>query len=621
MKTIKSILYFLAVVATGFITACSDSDEYVAGGENGMGVYFPASLSSEVHVTKSQAGLEIPVMRTQTSEAISIDVSGMCPTAPTIFTFPDQISFAAGEGEKMLVIGIDQSQLKEDTGYYIFLSLGDSDNTSNYGLDVYEFTLTLPGPWTSLGKATFSDGILATLVGWPVPTIEVEIEESGRTKGLFRLHNPYGEAYAAAMEELLGDAWASAAGTYTETVIEIDASDANAVVIPSQAIGRTLIPFGNPVIGTVQPGKLENGVITFPVKGLSIQIPESENAGNYYANATGEFYVALPGAILLKPSVSVTYNGTYLDKRGNSSAILEFTPNEDVQKIYYTVVTGNITKDESALAAQAKGMVDGTNKNTKIIETKGATDMVNELYALEVSGQYTVVAVPVGMEEGQTIQGPTVGYVFNFVAGGEKPATMPLEEGYYKFSTGKDEQGKEYFNTIVVSQIEGNEYKVENLYEYPGFCYATYDDVEGTLTLDGRANLPTETGTQDFDDFFGNFYFVFNEEQTMVSGIFCFNEEVKDALPETMAPWIIHVDPATGYLSETENYLYDIVANLEGDKITTLAGFANITVSGTVMEKTNEAPKTNSVLHASRMPAPLAMNFSSFRRVLAPHRF
>ena len=618
MKNMKSLLYLLAVAAAGFFTACSDSDEYVAGGENGMGVFFPATLPSEVELSEGQTSLTIPVMRSQSTEAYTMDVLGACTTANGIFTFPTEITFAAGESEKQLVITFDKSKLEEELRYYITVALGDSDNISNYGMGTYNFAAVLVGPWTSLGKAIYSDGILCSLFGWETATYEVEIEESGRTSGLYRLKNPYGDTFSSIIENTVAD-WADMAGTAYDTYIQIDASDPNKVFIAPQPIGRVLNTYGEPTIGTITEGKLEKGVITFPVQGLFVEIPESDNAGKYYANNSGQFRVVLPGASLTNPTVKVTYQGTYLDKRGNSSAILEFAPNEDVQKIYYTVVQGNISRDQEALAAQAKGMLDGTIADTKIVTTDGNTASVNELYPLEVSDKYTVVAVPVGQEDGQMIEGETVGYLFTFVAGGEKPEIVSLQEGYYIFSTGEDDKGTEYFNTIAVSEIEGGdgtEWKVENLFDYPGFMYATYNEEEGSLTLDGKASLPTQSqGMQDVD-FFGEFYFNYDEAGTMASGIFCFTEEIKDQLPGNgKSPWILLVDPTTGYLYQTENYLYDLVGKIEGDQITDLVGFANITVAGTAVEYTEEAPASLALSTAKKLPAPIAMNFSSVSRM------
>lgn len=166
-----------------------------------------------------------------------------------------------------------------------------------------------PEVWKSLGKATYTDDIVSGMYGKsatetldPV-SYEVEVQESQDRPGVYRLVNPYGEAYPYNEP---GD-WDDSKDYY----LEIDASDPKAVYYDLQDLG---LDWGDGAMFSISYagynylngktkeeiaaaglfGKLEKGVITFPEKGLLVGFDGNNNL--YYGNTRSAFKIVLPSA-------------------------------------------------------------------------------------------------------------------------------------------------------------------------------------------------------------------------------------------------------------------------------------------------------------------------------------
>ena len=152
--------------------------------------------------------------------------------------------------------------------------------------------------WESLGMALYTDDLIEGIFSAAVPvSYEVEVLESTKTPGLYRLKNPYGEAYPYNED---GD-WDDSMDYF----LEIDATDPNAVSIDAQELG---LDWGYGMISVVgvATGTLANGVITFPEKAFYLAMA-GYNGGNwsFYGNPSGAFKLVLPGAAEAKAFKSV----------------------------------------------------------------------------------------------------------------------------------------------------------------------------------------------------------------------------------------------------------------------------------------------------------------------------
>ena len=166
-------------------------------------------------------------------------------------------------------------------------------------------------PWKSLGEGYFVDDLICPLFNYTVADYgneyPVEIDESTSTPGLYRLKAMYSAVAADfGVESGTGD-------------VLVHAENANAVYIPLQPLELTLGsngPFsistdagelveehGFDVVYAKLPnifGRLENGVITFPLlesqSGSQYQLYAILGEKYYLGGKSGSFKIVLPGA-------------------------------------------------------------------------------------------------------------------------------------------------------------------------------------------------------------------------------------------------------------------------------------------------------------------------------------
>ncbi len=189
-------------------------------------------------------------------------------------------------------------------GTYTLLAVtyGNGD-AQEYAYKSFTFSLTAD-PWTSLGYCLYTEDFMTTFWSVDNVTYEVEIQESSDTPGLFRLVNPYCEAYPYNDP---GD-WDDSQNWY----IEINCEDPDGVYIDLQDTGcdwgygdiyvysmaANYLDAGYPlsvIKAAGYCGTYADGVITFPTKQLLIYMP-GYSSSIYYANTNGAFKVVMPSA-------------------------------------------------------------------------------------------------------------------------------------------------------------------------------------------------------------------------------------------------------------------------------------------------------------------------------------
>ena len=183
MKAIKKLLYFLAVAGTTmFASSCTDDLEYnPAGQPSGQQVYFAVDLAETINLEENSSSVTIPVSRVVTKEAASFSI--FATEESGLFTIPSTVNFAAGESTANLVITYTYSALTQDQAYSCTLTIGDTENTSPYGMTSYEFSLIAPSPWTSLGMGTLTDDVITGAFSVENQVFEVEIQQSDKEPG------------------------------------------------------------------------------------------------------------------------------------------------------------------------------------------------------------------------------------------------------------------------------------------------------------------------------------------------------------------------------------------------------------------------------------------------------
>ena len=467
MKTLKNIFYFLAAASLLGFTSCSDDPETTS--LKGDQVFFGTDLSSTIQLEENSSSITIPILRLNADNAASYPI--FTSDESGLFTLPTSADFAAGENTANLVITYNYAELTQDKEYPCTLTIGDSENTSPYGLSKYEFTLVAPAPWTSLGMATYTEDVITAAYGIDNVSFEVEIQQSDNNEGVYRLKNLYRAGTGLFSFYNFKDATGAASDYY----ITIDCTNPDAVTIAEQPLGFTLVGMGELRLFSTAAGTFKDGVITFPKNGLSLVIPTISD--NFPTNGSGLFRLVLPGVSdVAAPAVTVAYKGSFIDAASNkSNAVLDFTLNETATSYKFAVVEGNITKDEAAIKETAGKIVDGSLESTE------GTASGSVLYLLAVSGTFTVVAVPFNAEGDA---GAAAAAAFIYSAEGA-PDIVQVQTGNYTVHVTDAKDG--YDCPLTLTAGDGfNEFVLDGLFGFTDYAFiGEYDPTTLTITFDG----------------------------------------------------------------------------------------------------------------------------------------
>ena len=467
MKTLKNIFYFLAAASLVGFTSCSDDDATTS--LKGAQIFFSTESPSTVEIEKGQSSVQLSIERMNATEAISVPLYSTDESG--LFSMPTEVSFNAGETSAKVTVNFSFDALTTDVSYPLQITIGDTENSSPYGLSTYSFNIIYPSPYTSLGNAQYTEDLLTAVYGIGNDTFPVEVQQSDENPSVYRLKNLYHVDSPFFQLYSFSDGY----GTTSDYYITIDCTNPDAVTIAEQPLGFTLQGYGELLVKSVEPGTFKEGVITFPAEGLALNIPTISD--NYPTNASGLFKVVLPGASdVAAPAVTVAYLGSFIDgSSATTNAVFSFTLNETATSYKFAVVEGNITKDEAALTETAGKIVDG------LLESTEGTASGNVLHPLTVSGTFTVVAVPFNAE-GES--GATAAASFIYSAEGA-PELVKVQTGNYSVHVANAENGYDCALTLTAGD-GANEFLLDGLFEFTDCPFVgVYDPVELTITFDG----------------------------------------------------------------------------------------------------------------------------------------
>ena len=371
MKIYSKLLATLALVPfIAGLTACSDEHaEYTAAEKlTNAQVYFSNKLPTSVALVNEGEGvINVTLNRVKTNEALTVNLVGTQPEEQTLqFNVPESVTFAEGENSVEFDVTYDPSQVEYDTDYACSITISDEEYTTPYGSSAYSFIGSIAAPWESLGKATFTENCLGAYYGAKTVTYQVEIQENKLKPGYYRLVNPYGAAYPYNEE---GD-WDDSQDYY----LYIHAEDPDFVYMPYQGMGVdwgdgefALMDFAfyymaaqgmspENVKAQGHGGKLQDGIITWPTKGLLFAIGED---GYYYGNVSGEFEIVLPGYTKADYTVTAAFAGILTTAEEESQAVVDLTKAADVATAKYALTDASVKEDEAA-AAIAAGELEAT---------------------------------------------------------------------------------------------------------------------------------------------------------------------------------------------------------------------------------------------------------------------
>ena len=198
MKLFNHILYSTAALGLSLLvmTSCDDKVEYTpAGGVSGAQVYFSPNPKTQYQLSEDNNSFTIDIYRANANEAITVPVTVTSDeenTNPGAFSFPDYVSFAAGEKQASYVVTYDLTDMEYDDNQYFTLKIDDAAATP-YGVQTLDITCVYPAPWTLLGKGQYYDyywGVQDTEDDWFGP-VTVNVYQNDIDPAIYRISNPY----------------------------------------------------------------------------------------------------------------------------------------------------------------------------------------------------------------------------------------------------------------------------------------------------------------------------------------------------------------------------------------------------------------------------------------------
>ncbi|MCF0179023.1 MAG: hypothetical protein HUJ97_02080 [Bacteroidales bacterium] len=417
MKKIFKYSYAaLFAVLSVVLASCSNDIEYIPAPQvTTPEVYFPMANNEKITLTSAETTFSIPVYRVKTDASAEVPVIVTIPQSSKIKCQKPTVSFSAGSSKSELEFSFDPAEMIYDTFDTIHIAITDAAYISDYGVSDLSFIVGMPAPWISLGKAMYREDCVSTFFGVDNLEYPVEIQENQEIPGLYRLVNPYGAAYPY---NETGD-WDASVDWY----IEINATDPEGVYIEKQATGmnwgygmfniwsmadyymkkgQTL----DQVKEAGYTGTFQNGVITFPVEGLLINMADYQSGGFYSSNVNGMFRVILPGYSVADYSASATVVGRFIDTKENGQAIVNVSLGADVAYAKAVMVAGKNKTEEAMqlIEEDAESVVTITNSGDVYFPYENGGDHTVVVLTYDASGAVQdgvsiTVNIPLGTKE------------------------------------------------------------------------------------------------------------------------------------------------------------------------------------------------------------------------------
>lgn len=428
MKAIKYFLYTL--IATFVFAGCSDDPTYTRGeseADGCYGVYFPAQdNAADLELDPADPTvLTFTAMRTNDTDAITVPVT-VTGSEAEIFS-ASEISFDDGATETTFQVSFPNAEI--GTPYSCNIQINDKKYAFIYGEKAsgvsFSVTRVKWNPVIGEGGETMGkwrDDIVSSAYGLPGVYAEcdrIEFFERDDKPGYYRIIDTYSPYFLSLLwppyspEDL--------AENCQSTINYIDATDPEKVWFPIQTTGVTCNSSDGPIgfASTVKAnfpdrsteyfGKMENGIITFPKGGLSIQLGSSwyHTAGN----SSGLLRIMMPGVKAYDYSLALSASEP-ADGKVEIAAKL----GANVAKVKYAFFEGVF--GDAIAKANSAGIDAGT------VESKEITADGTIVAELEETGKYTIVAnIYDEAGELQKYEFLSFGYV---KAGDDKPVVLSV---------------------------------------------------------------------------------------------------------------------------------------------------------------------------------------------------
>ena len=356
----------LSVALMAGVSSCTEVAEYEAPQvPNNAQVYFPNTASSTISLNNEQDSFVVKVTRAVAGGELIVPISAASDSVD-VFTFPENVVFAADSLTADVVVKFDFANIIPDTDYPVSIELL-GDDTTPYGASAVNLVVKY-APWTEwtlfgTGTLTLSQYWSGTLSG-----VKVYVRESALdpTKKQF--------TYAA-----------SATGAFDyQMLIDYNAATGECT------IGEHFTGFNHSSYGPLYfsdlntyAGEYQAPSYFEPEKGLfSLYLIYYVGAGYF---GYGYEYLQLDGYTQPDYSLQMEEKGHYISPDGTDNALVYIYKGADAFSYKYAITSGAL--DEEGLNAMVSGIIEGT------VESVESEESGYHLFPLTEAGPYTVVAV------------------------------------------------------------------------------------------------------------------------------------------------------------------------------------------------------------------------------------
>lgn len=436
------------------LSACSSDDDYQRATVSGAQVYFPNTLGKTIETPNTASSFTVPVYRVNTAGQLTVPLNITMGEGSIYTPAAQQVTFADGSNTAELVFNYDPAKVVFGDYYDITVAIDGEGNATDYGLSTYAFKAGKTA-WVDMdGTAMYREDCITTFFGVGNDIIELDIQKNVVTEGVYRLVNPYGEAYPYNEP---GD-WDDSKDYY----LTVNASDPDYVYVEKSDTGmdwgygmfsiQSLVSYylsKGTDLATIKAehpeyfGTLKGGVITMPAGSLLLSMADYKEGAWYPSNAGGKFAIALPGSRIADYSVEYTYLGRLTDASDNDFIRGKFKLGKDIYSVKYAMASAD--DDIDAVVA---GIIDGS---IEAPEMKRSEAEPFEVAMDGPSGKYYLVVV-VFDASGEAVS--TEAFEIKYKSSKDSAETWsPIYVGTYVYGAQSFSQsGSLFFDEVITAE-------------------------------------------------------------------------------------------------------------------------------------------------------------------------
>lgn len=413
MKINKLFSFLLGGALVMGAASCTDEVEYNgADAITGNGVYFPELESTDVAIEQNTSSVTVELLRTNGEAQLNVPLRSSVTdkdgnaVANNPFDIPTTVTFPAGVVKIQVPISYVFADVEPEYNYYVHLSV-EGEEITPYGRVNQTYVLKY-APWSDFelyNKSTEPAVCTYTLFGIDDREVPVYVSKSLIGAGFKYRFGDWG----CLPEEQEDEEVSFVNGRNLILTVEKDPIPADKA--PGKIADRFYPAHMEPFISGDENswGSMiyTTDVYTYRMEynpGIYPANTEEELRNiSYYDSETGQFtiytmwfaiaeattkvqytseYYQLPG--FKDYSVSFSYNGNFVDTKGNEYAMVEAHRSDDVASFAYTISAGELTDD------QFKAEVAAIQANT---DAELYFDAVTNLQFSLEEGVYTIVGV------------------------------------------------------------------------------------------------------------------------------------------------------------------------------------------------------------------------------------